>query len=105
MFPIRITLSSTDLGEFTMMHLMMCWRTRTVSNNLELANHLADCEEAEHFSSNDASGDPLSPARAPCLVQESAGLLEESCWVAETGEKGLEELLELLSGPKCIVSN
>lgn len=88
-----------------MMHLMMCWCTGAVSHNLEFANHLTNGEEAEHFGSDDTSRDPLTSARAACLVQESSWLLKKSCGVAETREKGLEELLELLGGPIPIISN
>ena len=45
-----------------------------VSNELETADHLANREETNNFSSHDTSGDPLLLGESPYAVEDVDGL-------------------------------
>lgn len=53
--------------------VVVCRFGRSVSHDLHLANHLADGEETNELSDNDADGHQLLCARAACLAKHLLG--------------------------------
>lgn len=73
-----------------------------VADQLEAANHLADGEEAEALSEDDAAGGQLGVADIPGLLDEGLGRLQDAA-VLDRPPQVLVVGLEGSRGTDCIV--